>query len=893
MPQIISRNNVLLDIKSVPRSTFVFVIYDNIEISYDNIYKHSHSEFKFNTFNLFDTYGSISSQSYNNKFDTYSSIFSQSYNNIFSSNTFGLFNDVYDNNGILVITNSNTILTTNNLYYYTIEDKSSHHYLNNFFQRYKDSSIYSTHGRSVTTDISIVSRNLNYNISDDISNNILNGLTISDDISDNILNGFTISDDISNNILNGLTISDDISNNILNGFTISDDISNNILNGFTISNDISPNEYNLFYDNINDIEFNISPSYISENFNSYKHKVYYINVINDALPYSSLDIVDSQDIVIIQEQQYNKVKNISLDINVFKYKPLICLSDNPYNVVGDNIMTFRDSYNVVGDNITVFRSGRYSIQESYQFRFDSLIHISDWMRRSYKTNSVEYYRPTSAHILNSGGQGSGHDIVPIPLNKRSDIVTKQSFVRQGIDRARGTTQSGISGRHVSDKWTEIQIVKGNLDDGNLSDFLIEFDYVDWALSRNGSASKYNFIYEINMEEGDISTRLPDYLKIENNNKVVGRILRNEDFLKRYSFEGWVQREGHLTDGHDINTKYLGMEHSKSAVATYPIETIDSLPVKYPAIDESAKINTYKVSIKGVNATASIIEILAYDGDNTHPESDGILSVGDTIRQGGVSGIIIKILQIYTTKIVISGILDTYTIYKYLVDDIFGGIFKTTSTKEQKIYDLVAIYDDNGNLLYYTSQQVNSIPIYVDEYVDSTDVLGVTYSYKIITSDMDEHRGITKYIDLYLPVRRNFSYDRDKFLITTDKLPDTFNIDGKILNRHEWLLFMREQDMYGYDNDVLMDSINTEIKYNKSNEVYKVLFNDIEYSLSGSAYRLYLQSLIPNGEVKLGISESEDISPFNYGGIEITEVDFYNVDESIVKISGGGSYARGM
>ena len=865
MPQIISRNNVLLDIKSVPRSTFVFVIYDNIEISYDNIYKHSHSEFKFNTFNLFDTYGSISSQSYNNKFDTYSSIFSQSYNNIFSSNTFGLFNDVYDNNGILVITNSNTILTTNNLYYYTIEDKSSHHYLNNFFQRYKDSSIYSTHGRSVTTDISIVSRNLNYNISDDISNNILNG------------------------------------------FTISDDISNNILNGFTISNDISPNEYNLFYDNINDIEFNISPSYISENFNSYKHKVYYINVINDALPYSSLDIVDSQDIVIIQEQQYNKVKNISLDINVFKYKPLICLSDNPYNVVGDNIMTFRDSYNVVGDNImtfrdsynvvgdniTVFRSGRYSIQESYQFRFDSLIHISDWMRRSYKTNSVEYYRPTSAHILNSGGQGSGHDIVPIPLNKRSDIVTKQSFVRQGIDRARGTTQSGISGRHVSDKWTEIQIVKGNLDDGNLSDFLIEFDYVDWALSRNGSASKYNFIYEINMEEGDISTRLPDYLKIENNNKVVGRILRNEDFLKRYSFEGWVQREGHLTDGHDINTKYLGMEHSKSAVATYPIETIDSLPVKYPAIDESAKINTYKVSIKGVNATASIIEILAYDGDNTHPESDGILSVGDTIRQGGVSGIIIKILQIYTTKIVISGILDTYTIYKYLVDDIFGGIFKTTSTKEQKIYDLVAIYDDNGNLLYYTSQQVNSIPIYVDEYVDSTDVLGVTYSYKIITSDMDEHRGITKYIDLYLPVRRNFSYDRDKFLITTDKLPDTFNIDGKILNRHEWLLFMREQDMYGYDNDVLMDSINTEIKYNKSNEVYKVLFNDIEYSLSGSAYRLYLQSLIPNGEVKLGISESEDISPFNYGGIEITEVDFYNVDESIVKISGGGSYARGM
>ena len=838
MPQIISRNNVLLDIKSVPRSTFVFVIYDNIEISYDNIYKHSHSEFKFNTFNLFDTYGSISSQSYNNKFDTYgsifsqsynnkfdtySSIFSQSYNNIFSSNTFGLFNDVYDNNGILVITNSNTILTTNNLYYYTIENKSSHHYLNNFFQRYKDSSIYSTHGRNVTTDISTVSRNLNYNISNDISNNILNGLTI--------------------------------------------------------SNDISPNEYNLFYDNINDIEFNISPSYISGDSDSYKHKVYYINVINDASPYSSLDVVDSQDIVIIQEQQYNKVKNISLDINVFKYKPLICLSDNPYNVVGDNI--------------TVFRSGRYSIQESYQFRFDSLIHISDWMRRSYKTTSVEYYRPTSAHILNSGGQGSGHDIVPIPLSKRSDIVTKQSFVRQGIDSANGTTQSGISGRHVSDKWTEIQIVKGNLDDGNLSEFLIEFDYVDWVLSRNGSASKYNFIYEINMESGDISTRLPDYLKIENNNKVVGRILRNEDFLKRYSFEGWVQREGHLTDEHDINTKYLGMEYSKSSVSTYPIETIDSLPVEYPSIDESAKINTYKVSIKGVNATASIIEVLAYDGDNTHPESDGVLSVGDTIRQGGVSGIIIKILQIYTTKMVISGVLDTYTIYKYLVDDIFGGIFKTTSTREQKIYDLVAIYDDNGNLLYYTSQQVNSIPIYVDEYVDSTDVLGVTYSYKIITSDMDEHRGITKYIDLYLPVRRNFSYDRDKFLITTDKLPDTFNIDGKILNRYEWLLFMREQDMYGYDNDVLMDSINTEIENIKSHEIYKVLFNDIEYSLSGSAYRLYLQSLIPNGEVKLGISQSEDISPFNYGGIEITEVDFYNVDESIVKISGGGSYARGM
>ena len=836
MPQIISRNNILLDIKVVERSTFVFVTYDIVNISYDNTYKLS-GEFTFETFNLFKSYGGASNNVYNNIFNPYGGASNNVYNNIFKSNTFGILNDVYDNNGILVITNSNTILTTNNLYYYTIENKSSHHYLNNFFQRYKDSSIYSTHGRNVTTDISTVSRNLNYNISNDISNNILNGLTISNDIS------------------------------------------NNILNGLTISNDISPNEYNLFYDNINDIEFNISPSYISGDSDSYKHKVYYINVINDASPYSSLDVVDSQDIVIIQEQQYNKVKNISLDINVFKYKPLICLSDNPYNVVGDNI--------------TVFRSGRYSIQESYQFRFDSLIHISDWMRRSYKTTSVEYYRPTSAHILNSGGQGSGHDIVPIPLSKRSDIVTKQSFVRQGIDSANGTTQSGISGRHVSDKWTEIQIVKGNLDDGNLSEFLIEFDYVDWVLSRNGSASKYNFIYEINMESGDISTRLPDYLKIENNNKVVGRILRNEDFLKRYSFEGWVQREGHLTDEHDINTKYLGMEYSKSSVSTYPIETIDSLPVEYPSIDESAKINTYKVSIKGVNATASIIEVLAYDGDNTHPESDGVLSVGDTIRQGGVSGIIIKILQIYTTKMVISGVLDTYTIYKYLVDDIFGGIFKTTSTREQKIYDLVAIYDDNGNLLYYTSQQVNSIPIYVDEYVDSTDVLGVTYSYKIITSDMDEHRGITKYIDLYLPVRRNFSYDRDKFLITTDKLPDTFNIDGKILNRYEWLLFMREQDMYGYDNDVLMDSINTEIENIKSHEIYKVLFNDIEYSLSGSAYRLYLQSLIPNGEVKLGISQSEDISPFNYGGIEITEVDFYNVDESIVKISGGGSYARGM
>jgi hypothetical protein len=396
-----------------------------------------------------------------------------------------------------------------------------------------------------------------------------------------------------------------------------------------------------------------------------------------------------------------------------------------------------------------------------------------------------------------------------------------------------------------------------------------------------------------MEGGNISTRLPDYLKIENNNKVVGRVLRNEDFLKRYSFEGWVQREEHLTDEHDINTKYLGMEYSKSSVATYPIETIDSLPVEYPSIDESAKINTYKVSIKGVNATASTVELLGYDGDNTHPDSTGILSVGDTIRQGGVNGIIIKILQIYTTKIIISGILDTYTIYKYLVDDIFGGIFKTTSTQEQKIYDLVAIYDDNGILLYYTSQQINSIPIYVDEYVDSTDTFGVTYSYKIITSNMDEHRGITKYIDLYLPVRRNFSYDRDKFLITTDKLPDTFNIGGKILNRHEWLLFMREHDMYGYDSDVLIDSINTEMKYNKRHEIYKVLFNDIEYSLSGSTYVLYLKSLIPNGKVKLGISQSEDISPFNYGGIEITEVDFYNVDESIVKISGGGSYARGL
>jgi hypothetical protein len=84
-----------------------------------------------------------------------------------------------------------------------------------------------------------------------------------------------------------------------------------------------------------------------------------------------------------------------------------------------------------------------------------------------------------------------------------------------------------------------------------------------------------------------------------------------------------------------------------------------------------------------------------------------------------------------------------------------------------------------------------------------------------------------------------------------------------------------------------------MKYNKRHEIYKVLFNDIEYSLSGSTYVLYLKSLIPNGKVKLGISQSEDISPFNYGGIEITEVDFYNVDESIVKISGGGSYARGL
>jgi hypothetical protein len=633
------------------------------------------------------------------------------------------------------------------------------------------------------------------------------------------------------------------------------------------------NKFNSFYENVYDIELNLNPQYLSVEDSSYKHKVYYIDISGLGSNYSAGGHSDIDDITVIQEQQYQMVVATSLDTNVFKYKPYTYQHHQKYNLIGD---------------IVVFRSGRYSIQQSYQFSFDSLIHISDWISRSYKTTTMELFRPTSSHIRNNGGQGSGHDVVVIPVGKRSDIVTKQSFVRQGIESALETTQCGISGRHVVDLWVEIQIVRGMLNNGNLSDFLIEFDYVDWELSRNGSDSRYNFVYELNMESDDTSTRLPDYLKIEDNKKVVGRVLRNEDFLKKYSYEGWVDREKHLSDKHDINTKYLGFEHSRSSAPVYPIETIDSLPVLYPAIDESAKLNTYKVSIKGVNATSSIMQLMDSGGGNST-----VLSVGSRISQNDVTGIVVKILGKCIVNMVLNGVFGNYTITKYLIDDIFGGVFNVTNTSTQKIYDLVPIYDENNNLLYYTSQLINSIPNYNNEYVESIDDSNVTGIYQVISSDIDASRGILKFIDLYLPVRRNFTYDRDNFLITSDMLPDTFNIGGEVLDRYEWVTFMRKQGMWGYDDINVVEDISNNIKYIEDDDIYIVKFNDIEYQLSGSSYGLYLQSLIPNKSVNVGISESEDISPFNYGGIEIKEVDFYNVDESIVKISGGGSYARGL
>ena len=347
-----------------------------------------------------------------------------------------------------------------------------------------------------------------------------------------------------------------------------------------------------------------------------------------------------------------------------------------------------------------------------------------------------------------------------------------------------------------------------------------------------------------------------------------------------------------------------MGYNKYNGILYPIETIDSLQVDYPLIEVLSDINTYKVSIKGVNATASEIELLTSESaidisvheSLTAEFSTGILQIGDTIRQNDVRGVITKIISRKTTKKMIAGVLDTYVINTFLVDDIFGGLFNITNTEIQKLYNILPVYDDDGNILSYTSRVIGTIPTHTNEYVESTDKFGVTYKYKILDSNMDEHRGITKYIDLYLPVRRNFSYDRDKLLITGDKLPLNFNIDNLKLTREQWVTTMRERGMYEFDNSNILNIINSEILEVESlidnNHIYDVNFNDIEYQLSSKDYIIYLKSLIPNGSISLGISESERIAPFERGGIEIDESDFYNTDTRVVQLPTGGSYARG-
>jgi hypothetical protein len=692
-----------------------------------------------------------------------------------------------------------------------------------------------------------------------------------------------------------------------------------------------------YYEQTNPITVNISYSHIVDN-KTFINKVFYLDIDDLTMNQNLVPQISSpSDVNYVIDEHFVNVRNATPHKKLFYHTPDYILY-KPQNILyrseefkkpnlsyyeyekdffmfgGDNrkeLVTEYEKFSftseqnittyVIYDSISSMYGGFYSDYDNASefYYVDMLNGIPSGSYVGIKTHVIPHDKITSIHPEVGGSNAYGHvPIMPPKAGSSNKVIDLQAAMdgKSPWIKESESSYSGRGGRHIPLEYRVSQVVRGGgpgtgEDGGLLNPYgaLYEYESINHDFDQqdsSGIGGRYNFIYSV--VEG--SGRLPECLELKDRRYLVGRISEVDSFLNKYSYEGWVKEQGHY-------------------------ETLDSDYSDFDMVNP----RIIKCEVSGVSVRRGTIDVFLL-------EDDVEFSIGDKITQ-----------PTSKSSATITGILSRYTIpydfadnegsvernvISYEIQNMSGEFlisdknvtysYRTTSSR-QIIIDRLAEIDGllSGGGLSQTeidtlTEEKNNLLQTVDVIEDYTvlivDDVFTDMQYQVIRnqdgndlkvyeSDNDVSGGITKIIDLTLPIYNNWTYDRDKFLITSPELPEEmyFFGDGEYYDRVTWLEKMKEAGYFNYDPEK-----NKEAMQKTLDKYIDDYLNGNLPSVSEEEYNISVntqQTLINNLDEQHQMLHLENIEPYLLNCEDEVDIEtFYKYSPDVRILRGYPVYA---
>ena len=448
-----------------------------------------------------------------------------------------------------------------------------------------------------------------------------------------------------------------------------------------------------------------------------------------------------------------------------------------------------------------------------------------------KIHQIPFTKIESNHPLGGGSQHAGHDVPPIADQgasqfKLTDVI---NFYKEGTDMPFGAGRHGRCAtgtyRYSQTVFSKpVQTEEGVVGVGSLH----EFDEVDHNLDgideNNlgiGQGKGLNFVYEI--QQG--ADRFPEYVEIVGQ-RLKGFVGENDAFIRKYQYEDWVTRNNHPID--DDYTDF-----------------------------NPAEVSTYFSTVIGRNTTRMEIDVLTPNGEELliGQQLYQYDDAGNIVAQGKITAKMltytkpirtalgeVESSQLHTRYEIdnVDGIFNTFnvedsftTTTSTIFDTATVGAIDTQITTLQELItnnpndtaenlirqaSIITLQQERADVIFNTSQTIisrNAAPAVFNIFKIFSP--GFTEDGLIITDVNEESpRGLIKIVDLVFPVENNWSYDRDRFLFTSQKLPTSFVIDSdsdgtlEVLSREEWIAYNRSIGNFRFNTDFNNAAIDQEL-----------------------------------------------------------------------------------
>ena len=636
-------------------------------------------------------------------------------------------------------------------------------------------------------------------------------------------------------------------------------------------------------EDLRDIVIDMTPQYKDSGDKTFIHKLFYVDLDNITTSYKLIPSysVPNDKFFIPDTYLMRDVKNTSPNKkNIFGMKSEL------YKFFGGRVILDTASL-VFYDHYSSMYGGMYNELEDGQYEY---VYTGDFVGISMYTDLKDwlptYHVIQSAHPRSGGSQAYGHDVIGNSTLRGS----YKEIPHLGWIKENDILNSGRHGRSIAQEYRVTQVVRGRDEDNNLNatGLLYEFDYVYHDMDANSGGigeGKYNFNYTLIDSKG----RIPDCLELSDQTFVIGRIGENDQFLNKYKYENWVEEHGHLADG--LDTDYTD----------------------FTMVDP----RVFRAEALGIATTRGTLDIvLLMPGVDTQR-----FKIGDVLQQGTTTGTITDVLGEYQANIDLG---DGYgevprTVVQYELQNIDGEYqeltktvqysFAAKSSKQDLIEDIALLqvelnnlspadprYDEVLEQIQQKNRELNLIGDYTYLVVTGTSIsydiaevknrAGLTLP--VYRQEINTARGLRKFVELIFPVYNNWSYDRDRFLFTTDKLPEKLFWDGEYYEREKWIEVMRDAGFYRFDND------KNNLAVDELIETFKTEYANGDLNLTEEEYKEQLEayeSMISLGSIPESVEYLEDISPFKLNcTLDVTEKEFYEFSQDTRIIRGYPVYA---